>query len=118
MFALMHMICFVNMPEFEWQRTVIELLHVYRYKVCEFRKARVKKDGEDVYRTPFGADGKGMTDLIATRPGRVLFIENKSDTGKQSWEQIEWMELLLQCPGIEYYLSRPKDYDKLVEEWR
>jgi hypothetical protein len=106
------------MTEADWQKTVIDLLHVYRYKVCEFRKARVKRDGEDVYRTPFGADGKGMTDLIAVRPGRVLFIENKSDTGKLSPEQEEWRQVLSQCPGVEYYLARPKDYERLKAIWR
>jgi hypothetical protein len=106
------------MTEADWQSTVIDLLKVYRYKVCEFRKARVKRDGEDVYRTPFGADGKGMTDLIAARPGRVLFIENKSDTGTLSQEQKEWQDILCQCPGVEYYISRPKDFDRLKAIWR
>ena len=120
----------LKISEADWQRTLIDLLKLYGYRVCEFRKARVKKDGQDVYRTPFGAEGKGMTDLIAVREeyvsrsltlpsrrGRIIFIEDKSETGKLSPDQILWKEAI-EAAGGEYYLARPSDYDRLTKELR
>jgi len=106
------------MQEKDWQRTLVDLLRLYGWRVCEFRKARIKKDGQDVYRTPFGADGKGMTDLIAIKPPRVAFIENKTERGRLSPEQIIWRELLTACPGVEYYLAKPSDFEQLKEVLR
>jgi hypothetical protein len=116
-------VTFLKESEADWQRTEIQLLQTYGYRVCEFRKARIKKDGVDVYRTPFGAQGNGMVDIIAARPssgnrpGRVLFIENKSEEGTLSPDQELWRAVLELCPGVEYWLARPSDYDKFVVLW-
>ena len=119
----------MKISESDWQKTIIALLQTYGYRVCEFRKARVKKDGQDVYRTPFGADGNGMVDLIAvrteqrdnfgiqTRKGRIIWIEDKSETGKLSPDQILWKEAIEKAGG-EYILARPSDYDRLTKELR
>ena len=109
-----------NLPisEADWQKTVIDLLHAYGYKVCEFRKARLLKKGVDVYRTPFGADGEGFPDLIAARLHSLLFIECKSEQGKMSEKQKNWMGLLASAGEGEYILARPQDYDYLVKRLR
>ncbi len=113
----------LKISESDWQRTLLALLKLYGYRVCEFRKARCKKDGQDVYRTPFGADGVGFVDLVAVRPGirqtepRIIFIELKSETGKLSPEQEAWKVAIVAADG-EYYLARPSDYDRLVESLR
>lgn len=79
--------------EASFQKEVIEHLQSQGYLVCEFRKARVKKGGIDVYRTPFGADGVGFTDLVAVHPIKkvIWFIEDKSDEGKAAPEQVKWL---------------------------
>jgi hypothetical protein len=100
--------------EKDFQAAVIDLLHFYGYRVCEFRKARVKKDGVDVYRTPFGADGVGFPDLIAInrKLGSLIVIECKSKIGKPSPEQKEWL-----CDWAfvndNVLVLRPDDLEKL-----
>jgi len=113
----------LKLSEKDWQTTCIDLLHVYGYKVAHFRGAW-SQDGKR-FTTPVQADGKGFPDLFASLPrspghplGRVLLIECKTDNGKLSPAQEEWRRLLEECLGIEYYLARPRDYDRLVEEWK
>lgn len=57
---------------------------------------------------------RGLPDLIATRDGRLLMIELKSEHGKLRPAQGIWLALLRQVPGIETYLWRPSDWD-LIE---
>ena len=60
---------------------------------------------------------KGFPDLVLVRaghaqcPGRVIFAELKTDIGKTSPEQDEWLAALAACPGVEVYLFRPADWD-------
>ena len=105
-----------SVREADWQRTVIEAARRHGWKVCEFRKARVKRGGVDVYRTPFGADGVGFPDLLMVRPPRVLVVENKSENGKISPEQMDWLLQLGGCPGIEVRVLKPSDnLDEVLE---
>lgn len=97
------------------QVNVINLLHDNGWKVCEFRKARIKKAGQDVYRTPFGADGPGFPDLFAVRPPRAMLIEDKSDTGAASPNQVNWLLLCGRCPQLEVRVVRPEDMAEFAE---
>ncbi len=100
--------------EQDFQQRVIELAHLKRWRVCEFRKARVKRDGQDVYRTPFGADGKGMLDLILVRE-RVLWRELKSEKGQLSGEQKLWISWLKNA-GQDVKVWRPSMWKQIVKE--
>lgn len=55
----------------------------------------------------------GEPDLRLIRPPRVLFVELKSEQGKLSEAQMEAQQLLLCCPGIEVYLWKPSDWDRI-----
>jgi len=89
-----------------FQRAVIDLAHLYGWKVAHFRAARVRRGGRDIYETPVGADGKGFPDLVLAKKGRLtIFAELKSDKGKVRPEQKMWLELL----GGE--VCRPKDWE-------
>lgn len=103
--------------EAEFQAALIELLHTYAYKVCEFRKAaRLKKDGTVTYRTPFGADGVGMPDLYVAHPesGVNFWVECKSNTGKVSLAQWQWHETIRKCGEI-VFVWRPGEWDAIVD---
>lgn len=100
--------------ESDWQKTVIDLLHLYGYRVCETRKARVQKHGVDVYRTPWGADGKGQLDLIAINRQlkSLIVIENKTENGRLSPEQKEWHDDWISvCKDV--YVLRPDNFEDL-----
>jgi hypothetical protein len=59
----------------------------------------------------------GFPDLVMVRAPRVLFVELKSDrkAAKLSRPQQIWLDQLGQCPGVECYLWRPADLDRIQE---
>ena len=75
------------MTEAELQAAVIDLAHVYGWKVAHFRPALTAKG----WRTPVGADGVGFPDLVLAKMGRVLFVELKGTKGRLSAAQLDWM---------------------------
>ena len=107
------------LSERQFQAQVIDLLHLYGYRVAHFTPA-VNMRGQ--WRTPIAADGKGFPDLVAVRPdlpeqrrpGRLLFIELKTDTGRLSKEQREW-GADLSSSGHESYVWKPKDWQAIKE---
>jgi hypothetical protein len=56
----------------------------------------------------------GWPDEALCRPPRLVFAELKSDHGKVSAMQQEWLDLLALVPGVEVYLWRPSDTDNIV----
>ena len=67
---------------------------------------------------------RGFPDLVMLNPPRVVFAELKTTKGKAStWKimksgrwapgQVEWLETLRQCPGVETYLWTPRDWDEI-----
>lgn len=61
---------------------------------------------------------KGMTDLILCKPPRILFVELKREGQNLKPDQEVWRDLLLQCPGVEWYLVRPADIEWFTEVLR
>ena len=55
----------------------------------------------------------GFPDLVLVRPPRVIFAELKRQRGRVTVAQREWAEALRACPGVEYYLWRPSDWDEV-----
>ena len=100
----------ITMSEAQLQSAIIELAHNLGYKkVAHFRPALMKIHGALTYRTPVAADGKGFPDLNIVGKGRVIYIECKSEKGKQSPEQLEWAQEI-RASSAEYYLFRPSDW--------
>lgn len=58
----------------------------------------------------------GFPDLVIAKPGlwRPLFVELKKDGGKLSKDQKRWRDVLLKCPGADYRLWYPSDFDEIV----
>ncbi len=93
------------MTEAQLQSAIIDLAHALGYRAAHFRPALTSKG----WRTPVSADGKGFPDLNLVKKDRVVYIECKSEKGKQSPEQIEW-EMAIRASGAEYFLFRPSDW--------
>ena len=55
----------------------------------------------------------GYPDLVLVRGNRLIFAELKSDKGRLSPGQKEWIALLQGIPSIEVYVWRPKDWDEI-----
>lgn len=78
--------------ERDFQRLVIDLAHLYRWKVAHFRPART----EHGWATPVAADGKGFPDLVLCHvdPDMVIFAELKIDRSWPTDDQLDWLEKL------------------------
>jgi hypothetical protein len=61
----------------------------------------------------------GFPDLVLVRPPRVMFVELKSERGRASPSQREWLDRLSRCESApEVGIWRPRDFDELVERLR
>lgn len=93
-----------QVSEAQLQTAVIDLAHTFAWRACHFRPART----EQGWRTPVAADGAGFVDLVLVRD-RVVFVELKSSTGRQTHDQRAWM-VALRAASAEYHLWAPADW--------
>lgn len=100
----------LTMTESDLLAAVLDLAAVLKWRTAHFRPART----ESGWRTAVSGDGKGFVDLVLVKD-RVLFVELKSMTGRQSREQIEWM-IDLRAAGADYRLWTPTDWTSGVIE--
>lgn len=99
------------LSEAEFQSQVRQVAEIYRWGMHHNPESR-------------RAD-PGFPDLVLVRPPRILFVELKTDRGrldkrertdkkgKPLWNQQDWKDALEGCPGVEYYLWRPRDFDEI-----
>lgn len=99
------------MSESDLQTSIIDLAHLYHWKVAHFRSVQVKKkDGTTFWQTPVAADGEGFPDLIMIRKNRILAVELKRERGKAEPAQIEWLHLFMLTRRVETYLWKPSSW--------
>ena len=115
-----------KISEHDFSTQVFDLLNIYQWRWCHIRPAFTNKG----YRTPIqghdpdGFKGKGLPDIIAIRPPRLLFIELKDQYAKPSPEQEAWLNDLKRCnllqgidtDMIEVYLWRPDQLEVEILE--
>jgi hypothetical protein len=99
-----------------FQHEVIELLHLFGYRVAHFMPVM---NAKGQWRTPVAADAKGFPDLVAVRPEgkrpkRMIFAELKTDKGRISAEQAAWLANL-DAAGAETYIWRPRDWNSITK---
>jgi hypothetical protein len=93
----------VDISEAAFQDQVMQLAHVYGWRVAHFRPAQTSKG----WRTAVAADGKGFPDLVLVRE-RLIVAELKSRTGVISPEQDAWLQATAHA-GVETHVWRPDD---------
>lgn len=101
-----------NRPEGEFQDQVIKLARLFGWRVAHFRPAKTSKG----WRTPVSADGKGFPDLVMAKSPLKIVAELKTDKGKTSPDQDEWLEAL--GPTTDVCLVtvwRPRDWPAIEE---
>ena len=105
----------LKVNENDFQQQVIELAQYLGYRVAHFRGVRVqRKDDSVYYQTPVQADGAGWPDLVLVRRSRIVYAELKSETGRLSPEQDEWLEALAAAGG-ECWVWRPSDWQEIQD---
>ena len=97
------------MTEADWQKQVIELARLFKWRVAHFRPAQTKHG----WVTPVAADGKGFPDLILVRD-RVIAAELKAPGKKLTPDQIAWRNAFADA-SCESYVWQPSDWDSIVE---
>jgi hypothetical protein len=60
----------------------------------------------------------GFPDLCMTRGPEIVFAELKSERGKVTAAQQEWLDALDAVPGTEVYVWRPRDQDDVLTRLR
>lgn len=102
-----------TMTEREFQKTVIDLAHIYGWLVAHFQNALNPRGSH--FMTPVGADGAGFPDLCMVKGERIIFAELKADRGRLSAKQENWLNCLRFVPHIEVYVWFPRDFDYIEE---
>jgi hypothetical protein len=96
----------LHVTEKVFQAQVIELARLLGYLVYHpYDSRRSEKGYPDLTMVKPGCDD---------RPGRIIFAELKTNVGRVSPSQREWLQALEGCPGVECYLWRPSDWDAIV----
>lgn len=98
------------LSEKQWQRQVIEYARLRGWRLYHHRPA-LNQSGR--WSTALTGDA-GLPDLILVRGGRLVFAELKTDSGRVSQEQEQWLAALTAC-SCEVYLWRPRDWQEVVE---
>ena len=57
----------------------------------------------------------GFPDLVMVRDRRQVFAELKSEKGKLTEYQLEWLKALQEVPGNEVFVWRPSDWENIVK---
>ncbi len=57
----------------------------------------------------------GEPDLRMVRPPRFIVAELKAERGRLTRLQRQALDLLAECPGVESYLWRPRDWVQIEE---
>ena len=100
----------VDLREAELQDAIVELAHLFSWRVAHFRPARTASG----WRTACQYDATGFPDLVLVRD-RVVFAEVKSAAGTLTNPQIGWQHALSHG-GAEYHLWTPAEWsDGTVE---
>lgn len=105
------------MREEDFLTQIIDLAHIYHWKVAHFRPAMTKHG----WRTAVSADGAGFPDCVLLRGDRLIFAEIKSEKGQLTPAQNEWLDALAEVGGatnfqeIQTYVWRPDMLEEIAE---
>lgn len=100
------------LTEAEFQQQIKDYAHLRGWHVIYVRPARTLKG----WRTAWGADGKGMKDLILVRE-RVVWPEIKAMGGVIEPDQQKWHDWLI-AADQEAYIWYPSDWEAIEKVLR
>lgn len=93
--------------EADFLRQVIDVAHVFGYRVAHFRPAWSARG----YRTPVQGDGVGFPDLVLVGRGTVVVAELKREAAPDpAGPQAEWLDAF-RAAGIRAYVWRPSQLE-------
>ncbi len=90
--------------ERDFQQTVLELARVLGWRCYHTHDSRRSEPG--------------FPDIVAVRPPRIIYAELKTERGRLSADQRQWLSLLEGCAGVEVHVWRPSDWPAIDEALR
>ena len=105
----------VRVSETEFQRAVVDYLNMCGWRHLHVRKSMGRRNGTEGWQTTTSI--KGWPDLLAWKPGRIVAIELKSDTGRATPEQLDVLASL-SAAGVETFIWRPSDWPEIEKVMR
>jgi len=100
-----------EVSEAEFQKAVITLAKLHRWKVMHTQPAQIRAGR---WITPNTGD-QGFPDLVMVHPARgTIFVELKATKGVVSDAQWDWINTL-EDAGQEVHVWRPKDLEKISQ---
>ena len=101
------------MTENEFQQSIIDYARMNGWRIFHAQTSRIqRKDGSVYYATAGIADSKGFPDLIMLKGRDIVVVEVKSDKGKCSDEQTEWLDAW-ELAGAFVYVWRPSEWPEI-----
>ncbi len=102
------------MTEPQFQRLVIQYATLNGWRVMHVSDSRREVKANGISRLVGDPLAKGWPDLVLVHPGRgtMLIRELKTDRGRISPEQREWLRALTAC-GVDAGVWRPRDLDEI-----
>ena len=103
--------------EDDFKDTILRYAHLRHWMVHHDRPARTK----DGWRTAIQGD-KGFPDVLLVRGHRMVVAELKSENGRVTAEQEEWLAAFRDvsdaAPHVRAYVWRPSDWPEIEETLR
>ena len=100
-----------HVDERSFQDAVVAVAQLAGWRCVHYRPAR-RQDGS--WRVPGAYDAAGFPDLTLVRAPRLVYAELKSERGRASEAQKEWLAALQLIPAVEVYLWRPSDWPAIT----
>lgn len=101
-----------QVTEAEFQSQILDVLRLHGWSCAHFRAAQMQSGR---WATPVQADGAGFPDILALHPraGDALAIELKSERGRTSPRQLQWLAWF-EAAQIDSVLWRPSMIDEAI----
>jgi hypothetical protein len=91
-----------SVSEKHWQDDVLEIAQLFGWRCYHTFDSR--------------RSHPGFPDLVLARPPVVIAAELKTDKGRLSLAQRDWLAVLEACDRVQTRLWRPQDRDRVLEE--
>ena len=101
--------------EAQHQDRIIELARDLGWLVGSTKDSRGSEDGEPDLRMVHPVQGRAIVIECKDQRGRYRKAREAPKSGRLLPGQDDWAEAYKACPGVEYYLSRPSDWDEMKE---
>lgn len=105
------------MSENALQQRCMDVLRVCRWHVAHMSPAHYRVGGGERYVTPYNREAAGWPDILAIRGPRILAAELKTETGKLSDKQQQWLGWWEEA-GAEVWVVRPSTWERFSEAVR